>query len=49
MFSGISKEQLDVLEFCQHPALVKSSILQMLCSYVSALIHRINTRLNWGG
>lgn len=46
MFRVISKEQLDVLGFSQHPALVKSSVLQILYSYVSALIHRINTRLN---
>lgn len=45
MFSVKSKEQLDVLEFSKPPALVKSCVLQILYSYVSALIQTINTDL----
>ncbi|EOB08001.1 Transmembrane protein C18orf30 [Anas platyrhynchos] len=41
-----STEQLDALEFSQHPALVRSSVLQLLSSYVRALTHRIHTWLN---
>lgn len=48
MFSVISREQLYVLEFSQHPALLKSSAASPV-SCVSALIHGINTRLNWSG
>lgn len=44
MFS-VKSEELDVLEFSQHPALVKSSVLQTLYSYVSALIRTANTDL----
>lgn len=46
MFSATSTEQLDALEFSQHPALVRSSVLQLLSSYVRALTHRIHTWLN---